>query len=119
MVTRRIAVLLGIVVVGAAFAAAAPAVASPASTAKLRLVKDLPLTLRGSAFKPAELVTVTVHVGDRKLARTARTSGTGAFSVSFAGVRFDPCKATLSVVARGRRTGMVRLAVPMRECAAP
>ena len=120
MVTRRIALLLGVVVLAVlgvvALAAATPA---SASAAKLRLVEDLPLTLKGSAFKSAELVTVTVRVNDRKLIRTARTSAAGAFSVAFTGVRFDPCKSTLSVVARGRRTGIVRLAMPRRECAAP
>ncbi len=54
MIARRTGLLLGI----AALVLAAPATAS---TAKLRLVKDLPLTLRGSAFKPSEVVTVTAR----------------------------------------------------------
>jgi hypothetical protein len=112
MLRRRTALLLGVF----ALAAAAPA---SGSVAKLRLVKDLPLTLSGSAFKSAELVTVTVQVNDRKLARTTRSSARGAFSVAFAGVRFDPCKSKLVVSARGRRTGMVYLKLPLRECAAP
>lgn len=115
MITRRIARIA--LVLGVATFAAAPV--ATASTAKLRVVKDLPLTLKGVSFKPAELVTVTVHVNDRKLTRTARSSAAGAFTVAFAGVRFDPCKSRLTAVAHGRRTGIVRLALPLRECPAP
>jgi hypothetical protein len=112
MIARRTAVLLGI----AALVLAAPATAS---TAKLRLVKDLPLTLKGSAFKSTEIVTVTATVNGRKLIRVTHASPAGTFSVAFAGVRFDPCKGNLVITARGRRSGLVRLFVPIRECAAP
>ncbi len=108
----RLALLLGV----AALAAAAPAAAS---AAKLRLAADLPLTVKGTAFKPREVVTVTIQTNERQWIRTARATTAGGFAVALPGVRYDPCRSSVTIVARGRKSGLVRLRVPLRECAAP
>ena len=90
-----------------------------ASRPALRIADDLPLTLRGTSFRPGERVRVTVHMGASTLVRTTRPGRRGGFTVRFAGVRLNYCAAPLTIAARGTRSGVVRARIPIRECAAP
>jgi hypothetical protein len=100
-------------------------VAPPAGSAatslrpQLRLVDSAPLTLTGLHFRSREFVRVTVTDGRRTLVRQARASTTGAFTVAFAGVRYDPCGTPPEITARGMRSGRVTGIGPVRDCAMP
>jgi hypothetical protein len=85
----------------------------------LHVTRALPLTLVGSGFRPAERVRINIVIGTLHTARTVRTTRRGSFTVKFDGVRLNYCAQPLSVVARGARSGVVRLVLPMAECAAP
>jgi hypothetical protein len=92
---------------------------SAATRPVVRIADDLPLTLRGTSFRPGERVRVRVLMGAATLVRTTRASRTGRFSVRFAGIRLNYCAAPLTITARGARSGLVRVRIPIRECAAP
>ncbi|HEY7178406.1 MAG TPA: hypothetical protein VH305_04460 [Gaiella sp.] len=78
-----LALLLG------ALAAVAPAAAAKAT---LRVVKLSPLTIRGTGFKPAERVTLTLSAGANGTARGTATAG-GAVTVSFPKAKLTACTA--------------------------
>ena len=75
-----------------------------------------PLTVRGSAFRPAERVRVTLTgVGPRRT-HAVTTSPAGRFSTVFATSRpYDPCSDTIRVVAVGGRE-RAEAKLPQREC---
>lgn len=96
---------------------AAPAGGAPRPA--LRILDDLPLTLRGAGFRAGEPVRVTVRMGERRLTRATRARRSGAFTVRFRGLRLNYCATPLTLVARGPRSGAVRARIPLRECAVP
>jgi hypothetical protein len=71
------------------FAAAAPAAAAKAS---LKIVKLSPLTIRGTGFKPAERVRLTLSAGATGIARGTATAA-GTVTVSFPRARVTACTA--------------------------
>lgn len=88
--------------------------------AQLRVIADSPLTLRGSRFRSRDMVHVVVKLGSRRLVRTVRAGLGGAFTITFAGVRYDPCGGTPpEITARGVRTGLVSGVGLPRDCAMP
>ena len=72
-----------------AVATAAPAAATKAS---LRIVKLSPLTIRGSGFKSAERVTLTLSAGAKGTARGTATAA-GTVTVSFPKAKVTACTA--------------------------
>ena len=94
--------------------AAAAVLAAPAwaeRTPSLRLVDFTPLVVRGTAFVPRELVTVTAPTGRVQV----RTTATGAFVASFGGT--PRCSSGGVVVARGAHGERVLLRLPLTMCA--
>ncbi len=99
--------------------ACAAAVAVPAASAGpvVTVVSKAPLQLRGAAFGPGVVVTVTVATSDGRMVRKLRTGTLGRFTARFA-VAVDPCNgATAATVttASGYRLAL-RLA-PRGVCA--
>jgi hypothetical protein len=95
-----------------------PAGTASAAAPALRVVADNPLTLRGTGFRPAEAVRVTVRMGTKRWTQAARAGARGAFTVRFR-VRLDYCATPLRITARGALTGLAVARIPIRECAAP
>jgi hypothetical protein len=94
-----------------AAAALCVVLAAPAAAGikpRLALVHASPLTVRGTGFAARERVRVTVRTAARTVVRSARTSGAGAFTVRFAGVRLGPCGAVAAAGARGDRATFTR-----------
>jgi hypothetical protein len=98
---------------------AAPGVTSATTKPALRVTRDLPLTLVGTGFRPAESARITIVDGRLRVVRTVRATKRGSFTLRLPGVRLNYCAQPLSIVARGARSGLVRFVPPMRECAAP
>jgi hypothetical protein len=76
----------------------APAAIS-ATHPQVRFADLSPMTVRGSAFHPAERVTVTLSVGKRTAEKTVRATQSGGFTVHFA-MRPTGC-GRLAISARG------------------
>jgi hypothetical protein len=105
------------VVVVLAAALVTPAVAALAPT--LRVVRERPLVLQGTAFKPREVISVTIRMRDRTWTRPARANARGSFTFEFSRVRIDFCARPLRIVAHGARTGTVPARLPVRNCPSP
>jgi hypothetical protein len=86
MVVRVLAVAAAVLVVAAQAAAAAPTVT---------VVSRSPLELRGAAFRPGIVVTVTAATQDGRIVRRVRTSPAGRFNARFA-VAVDACHGVTS-----------------------
>ena len=85
--------------------------------AALRIIERDPLTLAGKAFQADEAVRVTVRSGARTpRVRQARADGSGAFRLTFAGMRLDRCSGDLEVTAFGRRGSKVTFALRRLDC---
>lgn len=97
----------------------APALAATAKTPTLRVVRERPLVLHGTAFKPNEAIRVTIRMGDRTWTRPARANVRGSFTFEFSRVRIDFCERPLRIVAHGPRTGTVPARLPTRACPSP
>jgi len=95
---------------------AAPAFAAQAPT--LRVVRERPLVLRGTDFRPRERVRVTVRTGAATWTRQTQAGARGGFTVEFR-VRINFCSTQVRIVASGRSTGTVRARLPQRECPSP
>lgn len=104
------------VIVVLAAALAAPALAA---TPTLRVVRERPLVLHGTAFKPREAIRVTIRMGDRTWTRPAQANARGSFTFEFSRVRIDFCERPLRIVAHGPRTGTVPARLPARACPSP
>jgi len=108
MKLRLLAVTAAVLTVAVPAAAATPAVT---------LVSKTPLALRGSAFRPGIVVTLTVRTQDGRIVRRMRTSPSGSFTARFT-VAVDACNgavaATISTTSGYRRD--IRLA-PRGPCA--
>ena len=85
-----------------------------ASPAALFLARKAPVKLRGAAFRPRESVRVLLVADKATWTRTIRASATGAFLVTFVGVRLDPCE--IEARASGSRGSRVSLKLPERMC---
>ena len=85
--------------------------AGAAATPTLRLVNMSPLGVRGTAFAPREVVTVSAPYGRIQ----TRATATGAFVVSFGGV--PRCSSGGVVLARGAHGERVMLRLPLTMCA--
>ena len=101
--------LTSLLVPAAAAALAVPAGAERAPT--LRMVNFTPLVVRGTAFVPREVVTVTAPTGRIQV----RTTATGSFVASFRGT--PRCSSGGVVVAVGARGERVLLRLPLTMCA--
>ena len=111
-----------ILAVLAALAAGGGGLASPAAkphAPQLRVVRDAPLTLHGSGFRPRERVAVTVRMGGMALARRTRAGAAGGFTVRWLSARLDPCALPVVVRATGSFTGVVDADLGRRDCAVP
>src|SRR5688500_20213229 len=104
----RIATLAALAAV-LAIVAATGAPASSEATATLRLTNTYPLTLRGTAFKPRERVTLTVHVQSTNQRRIRRltTGPLGGFVARFPTLMgVDRCEVVATAVrSEERRVG--------------
>jgi hypothetical protein len=87
-----------------------------ASKATLKLMRGMPLTVRGGHFLPNERVRVTVS---SELTRTKQVSAnaSGAFVVSFP-IALDRCSGLLAT-AVGARGSRARLKMPQLGCPIP
>ena len=97
---------------------AAPAQGAPGKAA-LRVVKTLPMTIRGTGFRSGESVRVTVVMGSKRFVQQTAAGSNGAFSVHWNRVRLDWCAMPLTIDARGSRTGKVAAKVPIPQCPPP
>jgi hypothetical protein len=106
----------------AAAAVAATAVAAPptqaGTTAKLRLVSERPLVVRGSGFRPAERVVVTALTATEPKRVVVRASGTGRFGATFR-LPNQPCGKAFAVRAVGGTGRIATVAVPSPPCVPP
>ncbi len=110
---RRI-IALGIAVVALAAVAAAPA-GSAGCTAKLRVAKAAPLSVRGTHFRKFERVRLVVS-GAAERTKTVRASKRGSFSAKFDGVVVHACGDGLAITASGNHGSRVAMKLPQREC---
>jgi hypothetical protein len=85
----------------------------------LRILNNWPLTLRGTQFRQRESVRVTVVMGETTLSRRLQAGALGGFTVRFAGVRLNYCALPLLISARGTVSGLVRMRLPVVDCAMP
>jgi hypothetical protein len=109
---RAVAVLaLGLILLGAAAALAAT---RPA----LRLVSTQPaVVVRGTHFRPAERVRVTLYLDMTMARRWVRTTSTGVFTASLGAPEdFDPCMSSFSVTAVGAAGEHATVKFIPREC---
>lgn len=99
-------------------AAAAGAVEPPQKGgAALRLVDKAPLVLRGTGFKPAERVRLTVKAGAQRRVRALIASRTGTFQTTFTQLRVDPCELDARAVGAAGTAAAYKL--PARMCPIP
>lgn len=70
---------------------------------RVRIVDPAPLVLRGVGFENAELVRLTVSLGERTATRKLRASRAGSFTARFDAVRYSRCGPPLEVKAVGSR----------------
>ncbi|MGZ8782210.1 MAG: hypothetical protein ACXWZB_01790 [Gaiellaceae bacterium] len=111
----KIATLITICVVAAAGSTAGVAAKPPAP--RLLVMKTAPLALKGSSFKPRELVRLVVISGAVTVRRTLRASATGTFSAAFANVAVDRCNGWMTARATGRQgSAAVAKVGPMPQC---
>ncbi|HET9288397.1 MAG TPA: hypothetical protein VFO26_12660 [Gaiella sp.] len=104
-------------IVAALVAVTAPA-AHAATTPKLRLVTQQPLTVRGEAFRPSERIAVTAMTlsGPRRV--LVRTTPAGRFSATFR-LPSQPCGRALAVLALGSRGSRASLNLRSAPCIPP
>jgi hypothetical protein len=76
--------------------------ASMALAPGLQVVDTSPFTVTGRHFHRHETVAVTMRSGRQSRVRRPRTGATGAFTVTYRGIRIEPC-AAWSVRAIGGR----------------
>jgi hypothetical protein len=73
--------------------------------------------VRGAHFVPSERVQVVLDAGGAKLARLARASSTGAFTIELGALgEKDRCGTSISIVAAGRRGDRAVYELPQLEC---
>ena len=119
MIRRALAVLSSLVVAGLGCGVAlAAAGETPKLAAKPRLlVAELyPLTVKGTGFKPRELVTVTLDGGKRGT-KHVRTSRQGRFVVRFT-VMIGRCT-TVTIRAVGSQRSRAVSQIPRPDCREP
>jgi hypothetical protein len=91
--------------------------AGAAQRPTLRFVDFEPLVLRATAFRPSELVRVTVAVDGRQQAKQVRASRAGRFVVRFNGLQApDRCSSDVWARARGRLGSMAVGKLPRLQC---
>jgi len=110
---KGVFVFAAVVVLASSQASIQAAIPRPA----LRLMDANPVTVRGTSFKPRELIRVTFTVGVRKIVRSVRATRIGRFTSS-AGeeVSFDRCGDFFRVIAVGSRGSRASLKYPQPEC---
>jgi hypothetical protein len=102
-------VLTAVLAIALSLAAGATAVA-PVQTAKLRVTKLAPLTVRGAQFKPAERVRLVLTTGAERFVRRVAAGPTGRFRAIFRNVTVDRCSG-YGLTARGSGGSRVVLKV--------
>jgi hypothetical protein len=86
---------------------------------RVRMVEPAPLVLQGVGFERAELVRVTVSLGDRSTTRKLRANRAGSFTTRFEGIRYSRCgAAALEVDAVGSRGHRVSWKLVPLDCPA-
>ena len=99
------------------------AIASLATTAgaathpTLRVMREAPLTVGGSAFRAHEPLRITATAGDATWRTTVVAGARGGFVVSWTGAKWAPCSTPLVIIARGPKSGTVTRKLPLQECA--
>lgn len=111
----RVLTLAGPALIALALVASVPAAGRPS----LRVVRDLPLTVQGTSFRPRESVRVSVVMGPKQWSRSVRAGRLGGFTARFTGVRLDRCAIPLVISARRAGGATVRARLPVTECAMP
>jgi hypothetical protein len=115
----RIAIVIGIslaVVTGASASAVAPTHSSGAK-ARLILMDNAPLTLRGTQFDAGERVRLIVVAG-RRVTKQLRANGAGGFVVRFRGTSLGRC-AGYTAIAVGARGSRASIGAPNAYCPPP
>jgi hypothetical protein len=100
-----------------AVGAAAGAPASSEQTATIRLTNTSPLTLRGTAFKARERVTLTVQLQSAKVRRVRKltTGPLGGFTARFSTlIGVDRCEVIATAV--GARGSRAMFKAPLAQC---
>lgn len=119
---KRIActVIASALVVGGSALGAAGSPAGSQAKPWLRLADTEPLTVRGVNFRVGEAVTVTATTREqgelKRKSKAARTSATGAFTVTLTGVDIEDC--ALAITAQGASGDRATLKFPPRPCGA-
>jgi hypothetical protein len=95
--------------------------AAPASAAvrpTLAIVHSTPsVTVRGTHFRPAEKVRLTLAAGDTRLTRRIVASGRGTFTATVGALpSFDPCSVSYAVQAVGANGERATVKFIAREC---
>jgi hypothetical protein len=103
----------------AAVALSLGGIASAAARApSVDLMRERPVTIRGTAFHPAEHIRLTIHVGTKRTTRTVIATRRGAFTAAVpAAGPYDPCLETLRVTAVGAAGSRASEKLPQRACA--
>jgi hypothetical protein len=110
---KGILVLLGLVAVAYTGVSSDAAV----SRSALRLLDTSPITVRGTSFKPRELVRITFAQGTTRERRTVRATNYGSFRASAGDeMRLDRCGDFLLVTAVGGRGSRASLKYPLPDC---
>jgi hypothetical protein len=84
------------------------AVPAVAARPRLAIVRASPVTVRGTGFVARERVRLTLRTATRTVVRSTRANASGAFTVSFAGMRLGPCGAIAAAGSRGDRASLTR-----------
>jgi hypothetical protein len=108
----------GIAALAALALASAPGAGAASGVAPtVRFDSLVPVKVHGAHFLPSERVTVTLHAGGTKLARTVRASRAGAIAVDFGGIaERDRCSGSVSIVAAGWRGDRAVYRLPTLVC---
>ncbi|HEU5491486.1 MAG TPA: hypothetical protein VFU84_11890 [Gaiellaceae bacterium] len=86
---------------------------------RVRVLDPAPLTLRGLEFAPSESVRLVVRMGERTVVRKLRATPAGAFTSSYARLRYDRCSGSLEVTATGGRGSRVYWELVPLDCPTP
>jgi hypothetical protein len=107
---------VGLILCMAVAALAAATAGAADRTATLLIADTSPVRLVGSAFRPRELVRVTVTTPELHRSARVRATRAGRFTVSFAGVAADRCNSAVSATAVGDRGSRAAAKLPQLQC---
>jgi hypothetical protein len=99
---RAAAALVALSLVLGAAVSAEASVSQPDRRAKLAVVTKNPLTIRGTQFRPREIVRLTVEAEGNRFTRRTTASRTGTFTQQFSSVEVDRCSRLIAVAIGSR-----------------